>query len=127
LRRRVFRLLLAGVLSLPIVISSWLLAAWLLRCSRCNTIIIKLARNSIMIGNNQTNLRSNTSLTQSFFSTSQYHHSSRHDDLEQYGTTTSTLYLKVQMFGGATSFNQDLSSWDISAAAHLGLVSGLGP
>jgi surface protein len=35
--------------------------------------------------------RTNTSLTLLlFFSTSQYHHYPRHDDLEQYGTTTSS-------------------------------------
>ena len=82
-----------------------------------------------MNGNKQTILRSNKSLTTLFllFSTSQYHHyPTRHDDLEQYGTTTSsTLRAQGYMFRGATSFNQDLSTWDISSGTSF--VSGLGP
>jgi surface protein len=83
-----------------------------------------------MSGIKQTILQSNTSLTLSlFFSTSQYHHyPPRHgDDLEQYhGTTTSSTLLSQRgMFAEATSFNQDLSSWDVSAGTEF--VSGLGP
>jgi len=86
-------------------------------------------RNSIMSGNKQSNcLRSNTSLTLLlFFSTSQYHcYSPRHDDLDQYGTATcSTHRSQGYMFNGATSFNQDVSTWDTSSATSF--VSGLGP
>jgi surface protein len=66
------------------------------------------------------------SLTLSFFSTSQYHdHYSCHDDLEKYHVTiTSTLSLQKDMFFGATSFNQNLSTWDVSSADTF--VSGLG-
>ena len=71
-----------------------------------------------MSGNKQTILRSNKRLTLLlFFSTSQYHHypTTRHDDLEQYGTTTcSTLCSQWSMFRGASSFNQDVSTWDTS-------------
>jgi hypothetical protein len=69
--------------------------------------------------NKQTNLRSITSLTPlfSFFSNSQYHdHYSRRDDLEQYGTTISPLWSQDYMFEGATSFNQDLSTWNVSSS-----------
>ena len=74
--------------------------------------------------------QTNASLTRSLsFSTSQYHHypTRYYDDLEQYGTTTtcSTLHSKNQMFREATSFNQDLSTWDTSSATSF--VSGLGP
>ena len=70
--------------------------------------------------------QTNTSLTLSFFSTcSQYHHCSYHDNLEQYGITTSTRYSKRDMFTNATSFNRDLSSWDVSSVTTM--VSGLGP
>ena len=82
-----------------------------------------------MSGNKQTILRSNTSLTLLlFFSTSQYHHypTRRHDDLEQYGTaTSSTIRSQQAMFRDATSFNQDVSTWDTSSATNF--VSGLGP
>jgi hypothetical protein len=65
-----------------------------------------------MSGNKQSNLRSNSSLTilLLFSTTSQYHHySRRHDDLDQYGTTTSSkLCSQGSMFNGATSFDQPL-------------------
>jgi hypothetical protein len=76
--------------------------------------------------NNQTNLRSNTSLTLSFFSASQYHHYSRHDDVERHGTTTttSTLCSQGMMFHKAYAFNQDITDWDVSKGTNF--VSGLG-
>jgi hypothetical protein len=89
LRHRVFRLLE------HCRCCSWYLGCWRHGCCvahACNTIIVMIMRNSIMSGNKQTILRSNTSLTLLlFFSTPQYHHyPTRHDDLDQYGTATSS-------------------------------------
>ncbi len=78
-----------------------------------------------MSGNKQTILRSNTSLTLLlFFSTPQYHHypTTRHDDLDQYGTTTcSTLCSQYAMFYQATSFDQPLlyCNWHNKSASAL--------
>ena len=73
--------------------------------------------------------QTNTSLTLSFFSTSQYHHYSPRyydDRLEQYGILLLPHFRsQLEMFRGATSFNQDVSTWDTSSGNNF--VSGLGP
>ena len=112
-----------------IVVAAPDLSAWLLYCSRCNTIIVMLKRNNIMYDRKQTKKLLTTikhkSHTISFFSpTSQYHHCSHNDGLEQYGITTSTLCSQGHMFRSATSFNGDISTWNTSSATSF--VSDLG-
>jgi len=107
-------LYIAGVLSSLLLVISWLLVAWLLCCSRmqyyyCN------AHEEQHHEHEQSNKLTikHKSHTIILFSVSQYYHCSRHDDLDD--TTTSTLCAQRYMFSGALSFDQDLSSWDVSA------------
>ena len=63
--------------------------------------------------NNQTNNSTNKHKSHTIIL--QYPHKySHHDDMHQYGTTTSSLCSQRNMFNEATSFDQDLSSWDVS-------------
>jgi hypothetical protein len=108
-RRHVFR---CWRIQSLLFVSLLLAGAWLLCCPRMQYIYDCHAHEEQQQHHEQKQSNKLTILTLSFFfATSQYHHYYLHDNLEQYGTHPSS---QGAMFYKARSFNQPLSSWDVS-------------